>query len=313
MKLILTGASGFIGGALVDRLINGTAGMEPGAIRALVSGPAGIRSLAGRFPGLRTISMQDPAVPLHEAFSGCDTFLHAGWSTVPSTAEADPLADLRTNVAGGVQLIEAAAAAGVRRIVFLSSGGTVYGEPLRLPIPEEHPTDPMNSYGAGKLSLEHYLAVRSTHHGIEHVILRPSNVYGRSSVHGRPQGVVEHWMMALIRSLPQHTWNDPRMVRDYLFIDDLLDAIEASLHRPLQSHVFNVGTGIGTSLERLAALMGAVTGCAMDLRMEPHSGPVVGANVLDASRIAAQWGVVPRISLEEGLARTWKGLRAGKT
>lgn len=311
VKLVLTGAGGFIGGAVLHRCTTDAVAGGPVHVRALVSGEAGRERIARAHPGVEALPLYRPDGSIDaEAFAGSDVFLHAGWSSVPATAGADPAEDLRSNVEGGLRSIEAAAAAGVRRIVFLSSGGTVYGEPRHLPIREDHPMVPENSYGAAKLCLERYLGVRAAHHGMEHVVLRPGNVYGRPRAHERPQGVVEHWMMALLRGAPLEAWNDLAMVRDYLYIDDLVDAIMAALHRPLRSTVLNVGTGIGTDLRTLAELLQEVAGRKAPVIVRSSVKGTITANVLDASRLREEWGIAPRVGLREGAARTWAGLLA---
>ncbi|MBK9175537.1 MAG: NAD-dependent epimerase/dehydratase family protein [Flavobacteriales bacterium] len=304
MRIAITGAGGFIGGSVLARLMQVGLAHERAHVAAIASSEASMHRIRALHPEVDCGRFQDSEALLR----GCQVLLHAGWSTVPATAETDPLGDLRDNVEGSINVFEQAARMGVRRIVFLSSGGTVYGAPIRLPIDEAHPLRPQGAYGASKLCVERYLAVRAKHHGIEHVILRPSNVYGRSAAHDRPQGVVEHWLKAALVGVPVEPWADLRLTRDYLHIDDLVDALVAALHLPIKHNVLNVGTGRGTELSRMAEMVSSATGRQFKVSSVRPQHRFVMANVLDGSRIAECWGIIPRVSLEQGLARTWAAM-----
>lgn len=309
LTVAVTGASGFIGGALVARIRAQGAGGSPVQVRPMASGPASAARVEARFSGLPVMLLPGlDAEELQSLFSGVHVFVHAGWSSVPSTAERDPLGDLRINVEGSLRLFQAALQAGVRRIVFLSSGGTVYGEPRWSPITEDHPTEPVGVYGASKLCAERYLVALARTHGAESVVLRPANVYGRSMAHDKPQGVVENWMARLRQGADLECWNDPCMVRDYIHVDDLVDALVAALHRPVQEAVLNVGTGHGTDLRQLAGLLERITGRTARLRTMDTVYPALSLNVLDNAKLRQVLGTSPRIGLEEGLARTWATL-----
>lgn len=301
MKLVLTGGSGLIGGAVLRKLEGSAV-----SVRALVSHTTSADIVRSSFAGAEVLPLTGD---VDEFFNGCDVFLHAGWSSVPSTAEADPSGDLQTNVAGGLRLITAAARARVGRVVFLSSGGTVYGQPLRSPITEDHQTVPVGSYGAAKLCLEKYLKVIADASGMEHIVLRPGNVYGRSAAHQRPQGVVEHWLACALRNQPLVAWNDLAMVRDYLYIDDVVEAILASFTARTSSTVFNLGTGVGTSLVQLAHLINEVSGHKNEVLLRGAGVSLITSNVLDVSRARAELGFEPRVELRDGLAATWRKLQ----
>lgn len=311
LTVAVTGASGFIGGALVARLWAQGADGRPARVRPMASSPESVARVQSRFAGLPVTMLQGlDAEGLRSLFEGVHVFVHAGWSSVPSTAERDPLGDLRTNVEGSLRLFQAALLAGVRRIVFLSSGGTVYGEPRWSPITEDHPTEPVGVYGASKLCAERYLVALARTHGAESVVLRPANVYGRSMAHDKPQGVVENWMARLRQGADLECWNDPRMVRDYIHVDDLVDALVAALHRPVKETVLNVGTGHGTDLRQLAGLLERITGHTARLRTMDTVYPALSINVLDNAKLRQVLGTAPQIALEEGLARTWATLGA---
>ncbi|MBL7956513.1 MAG: NAD-dependent epimerase/dehydratase family protein, partial [Flavobacteriales bacterium] len=141
-------------------------------------------------------------------------------------------------------------------------------------------------------------------------VLRPANVYGRDRSHDKPQGVVEHWLARLRAGQELISWNDTSVVRDYIHVDDVTAALIASLHRPVVEPFVNVGTGIGTSLRDLAELMQRVTGITVRLTASASHHPALSRNVLSTALMEKCLGIAPRVSLEEGIARTWASIAA---
>lgn len=307
MEIAITGASGFIGRNLMQRLMERAgSGVATTTIRALHSGDRPSATWTIPKDLVRTAPLYDADGRVHpEALNGVDTLLHLGWSTVPATAEQDPQADQRTNVEGGLRLLEAVRAAGVRRVVFLSSGGTIYGPTDRLPIPEDAPTRPISAYGISKLLFESYLGLAAKQHGFEHVILRPGNVYGDPVPRQRPQGVVEHWMARIAANRPIEVWNDLAVTRDLLHVDDMTTAILAAADRPVDHAVLNVGTGIGTSLGELLQLLERVVGHPIATEVRGTAPAAIPANVLDPQKAMDVLGFRTTVPLATGLERLW--------
>ncbi len=311
LLVAVTGGSGFIAGRFITHVLeHGVPGCRA-SVRALVSSESARLRVSAVHPGLEAGLMPagDDAA-LRDGLSGAQVLLHAGWSTVPATADLDPIGDLRANVEGSLRLFRAAIASGVRRIVFISSGGTVYGEAGRLPITEEQPVRPTGAYGASKLCVERYLAAMAGHAGIEHLILRPSNVYGRARAHDQPQGVIEHWMQAALAGQEGTTWSDLAVERDYLHIDDMVRALLLAIAAPIAHPVLNVGTGRGTTLGELATLIGAISGRPFHVAAPALPKAAIRRNVLDAGLIGSCWGWRTRVSLEEGLQRMFEVLNS---
>lgn len=307
MNVAITGASGFIGGALLERLLmHGAGGAPIGRLLALTSSQIGRRRLESCHPGIALSNLDDPG--LGEQLVGVDVLVHAGWSTVPATAQQDPMKDLYDNIEGGLRLLQVAIKAGVGRFVFLSSGGTVYGD-SRHEVKEDHPTVPVQCYGISKLMFEHYLKVYAEQAGMEHLSLRPANVYGDVKSPAKPQGVIEHWLGAIRQHLPVEVWGRMDVVRDYLYIDDLVDVLVASLCKPLSHGVMNVGTGRGVDLSDLSNLMAKITGREISMDLVTSSGnTLVPYNVLNSERVQHCLGPFEWIPLPEGLARLWSAL-----
>jgi UDP-glucose 4-epimerase len=243
------------------------------------------------------------------------TVVHLAWTTLPAASNRDPRADAADNIGGSLVLLEACRDAGVRRVVFASSGGTVYGPAARLPLAEEHPTQPLCAYGISKLAVEKYVALFHHLHGLEYFVLRPGNAYGPGQDPARGQSAPTVFTHRILAGEPVVIWGDGSTVRDYLHVDDLVEAIARVLASPTPAtgpRVFNVGTGRGTSLRELVELCGKVLGKTPRVEFAPARSLDVPANVLDARRLGQVTGWSARVSLPEGiesLARAWERRR----
>lgn len=301
--VVIVGGAGFIGRHLATRL-------------AADGVPATIfdRSRPGAIPGVRVVvgDLSD-AGALRSALVPGAAVVHLAWTTIPATSNQDPAADLAENVLESLRLWDACAAAEVGRVVYLSSGGTVYGDPRRLPIREDDPTDPICAYGVSKLAVEKYLGLFHRLHALDHVILRPGNAYGPGQDPGRGQSAATVFAHRAFRKEPITIWGDGSATRDLLYVEDLVDAIIRALpYDPGTGgpRVFNVGTGRGTSLKELVEVIGQVMGRAPEVRYAPGRAGDVSANVLDASRLRERTGWAPRVPLAEGISRmlqAWRG------
>ena len=224
---------------------------------------------------------------------------------------ADPIADARVNILGLVNILEGARAAGTGRVVFVSSGGVVYGEPDRFPTPECEPKRPVSPYGVSKLAGEHYLNYYRQVHGIEHVALRYSNVYGPRQDPNGEAGVVAIFSNRLLRSEPLVIHGDGEQVRDYVYVEDVARANIRAATMPLDDGVgidaraYNVGTETATSVNALAAVLEDVSGIRVGRVFGEARPGDVRRNTLATNRIR-QRGWAPVFSLREGLARTFE-------
>ncbi|GAB2497598.1 NAD-dependent epimerase/dehydratase family protein [Arenimonas alkanexedens] len=302
MRALLVGGNGFIGASLVPVLrARGVdvAVLDPGQPRTDVDW-TGVEFIAG--------SLADAAITT-QALSGVDVVFHLAGTTVPSTSNLDPVADVQGNLVATLGLIGAMRATGVRRIVYFSSGGTVYGNPTVSPVPESHPLHPISSYGVVKVAIENYLSMYQQLGDIDPVILRPSNPYGPRQSTAGVQGAVAAFLGLALRNEPIRIWGDGEVVRDYLYIDDLCDlAATAGLSREVG--VFNVGSGEGVSLNALCTRVSEATGRRLVVDYLPGRAFDVRRVVLDVSSAQRAFGWSPRTSLTDGLAATWRALVA---
>lgn len=302
MRALVIGGNGFLGCSLVDRL-----GPCVDQIRVLDRHAprmdfdwTGIEYLIG--------SLDDAAL-LDQAMTGADIVFHLASTTVPSTANADPAHDVQSNLLGALAVIAAMQRCGVRRIVFFSSGGTVYGDPQRLPVDEDHPLNPISSYGIVKVAIEAYLRMYQHLRVIDPLILRPSNPYGpRQSVSGM-QGAIASFLGKAQDGGTVSIWGDGSVVRDYIYIDDLVSlTVEAAFSD--FCGVLNAGSGEGCSLNQLCGLIRSATGAELPVNYLPGRAFDVKQIVLDMSAALARFHWRPRVPLAEGISRTWRALES---
>ena len=246
---------------------------------------------------------------------GFDLVSHHAAQIDVRASVADPVADARVNVAGLLNILEAARATGVRRFVFISSGGVVYGESGTRPTPEAAPKQPVSPYGVSKLAGENYLNCYREVHGLEHVALRYGNVYGPRQDPRGEAGVVAIFCSRLLEGRPLTIYGDGEQVRDYVYVEDVADAnvlaSEMTLEdgRGIDARAYNVGAGAATSVNALAARLEEIAGVRRGrVRRGARSGEL-RRSVLDTSRLRAA-GWAPAHTLRDGLARTFRHIAA---
>ncbi len=229
---------------------------------------------------------------------------------------ADPAADARTNLLGLLHVLEGARLGGAERVVFVSSGGVVYGETSQSPTPETAPKRPLSPYGVSKLASELYLDFYRQVHGLRCVALRYGNIFGPRQDPGGEAGVVSIFAGRLLRGEPLAIYGDGRQLRDYLFVEDAARANLLAAEIPVapgggvDAHAFNVGSGTGTSVNALAEALEAIAGVRTGRRRLPARPGEVRRNVLDTGRIRKRWGWRPAFTLREGLERTFAHIAA---
>nr|WP_323690107.1 NAD-dependent epimerase/dehydratase family protein [Rhizobium sp. AN95] len=201
---------------------------------------------------------------------------------------------------------------GVKRIVFISSGGTVYGVPKTIPISEEHSTYPTSSYGITKLAIEKYLDLYRSLHGLEYVTLRLANPYGVGQRLDAQQGAIAVFLARALRGEEISIWGDGSVIRDYIYVDDAIDAMVRSVDVNIQGGcVVNIGAGVGYSINEILSAIEKVTGRRTNKKYVEGRTYDVPANVLDISAAARLLGWTPKISLEEGLLRFSNWIKDG--
>ncbi len=303
MRVLVTGGAGFIGSTLVDRLLG--LGHTVTVVDDLSQGR---REQVAPGARLYPADVAGEWVAHIVARERPETVVHLAAQIEVGRSVADPLADARINVLGTVNVLTAAAEAGVRRAVLASSGGTVYGEASVIPTPEDHPTRPASPYGAAKLALEGYGTAFTQSLGLPTVSLRLANVYGpRQSPHGEA-GVIAIFAERLRRREVPVVNGDGGNTRDYVYVDDVVAAMVAALTLP--PDVYNVGTGVETSVIEIHQALARLAGIDAPARHGPPRPGDLRRSALDCRRLRAASGWKPAVPLAEGLARTLAAMAA---
>jgi UDP-glucose 4-epimerase len=297
MKALIIGGTGFIGSHLLDRLVAGG-----DSVRVLAPDPERFRAPMENID-YRIGTLMDPAVT-RTALEGVDIVYHLANSKVPSTSNQDPIADIQENLVATVGLLESMYQVGVGRIVFLSSGGTVYGECGSDPISEDHVLQPSSSYGIVKVAIENYLCMFRRLYGLSYCVLRASNPYGPRQGAIGVQGVIATMLYNTFRNEAVPIWGDGRVVRDYVYIEDLAEGISTAGRAGLEG-IFNLGSGEGHSLVNLLDVIRDVTGKVPKVEFQPSRKVDIQRIVLGISRIRMQLGWEPKVPLARGIERHW--------
>ena len=305
MKCLVLGGGGFIGSAIVDRLL--VAGHSVRVFERPRVAPYRVFAPAEQIEWTTgdLLSTSD----VNEALADVDTVFHLVSTTLPKGSNDDPVYDVQSNLIGTLQILNLMVQRRTARIVFISSGGTVYGSPNYLPIDEQHPTNPQVSYGITKLAIEKYILLFERLHGIKAVILRLSNPYGERQRVETAQGAVAVFLQRALRRQALEIWGDGSVTRDYVYIGDVAEAFlrAAEYQGPLS--IFNIGSGQGTSLNELLTKLEAVVGNDIERAYLPGRPFDVKLNVLDTRLAQQELAWSPRVTMDEGLARTADWIR----
>jgi UDP-glucose 4-epimerase len=246
------------------------------------------------------------------ALRGAEVVFHLVSTTLPKTSNDNPMYDVETNLLGTLRLLELCRSQQVRKIVFVSSGGTVYGIPDRLPIAETHPTFPISSYGVHKLAIEKYLHLARHLHGQDYCVLRPPNLYGPRQRLDIAQGAVGVFLDRAMRGEPIEIWGDGSVVRDYVYVADAVGALLKAIAPTGESRIFNIGSGSGVSLKELVGHIEATIGGPVKVNYKPARSLDVPANVLDSTLARRELGWSASTPLAEGLRRTYEWMRSAR-
>lgn len=309
-RVLVTGGAGFIGSHVADRYL-----AEGCEVTVLDDLSTGRRERIPTSASFVEMGLDDPRLDDLFAQRRFDTVNHHAAQIDVRVSVEDPMRDSRINVTGLLNVLERARHHGATRVVYVSSGGVVYGEPAEIPTPERHAKLPLSPYGVGKLAGEHYLACYAAIHGLEYAALRYSNVYGpRQDPHGEA-GVVAIFGLRILSGKSITIFGDGEQERDYVYVGDVVQANWLASIRPLSPAVdidaraWNIGTGRGTSVNDLADLLMRAAGREVERVRAPERPGELRRSVLECSRAKAGLGWLPATDLEEGLARTVEHLK----
>lgn len=302
-KILVTGGTGFIGKHLVSRLVAGDCD-----VRVLT------RSTADKNNGNEKAEYFSGNFLVRErieaALNGVETVYHLAVTTTPGDSNDLILYDAQTNLMGTLNLIQAAVEAGVKRFIFVSSGGSVYGVSPHQPLPEDFLSHPISAHGLSKLTIEKYLEIFRRQFGMEYRVARASNPYGEGQDPEKGQGFIAYAMGRLAHGKEIVIWGDGTVVRDFFYIRDLIDALWLMHNDQGAYRVYNVGSGQGRSLNEIVEVLASITNQKVHVRHDAGRTADVPYNCLDISRIKTELGWEPRTNLITGLERSWRWIQS---
>lgn len=299
---IIFGGSGFIGSHLAERLVRD--GYEVKIFDSFKKGTPNIDAIINDVEIIRGdfLIKED----LYRALKDVDYLFHYISTTTPVTAVKNPVFDVETNIIGSIQLFQAAVESNVEKIIYPSSGGTIYGQVDEDRIKETNPLNPVNPYAISKLAIEKYLGYFKYAHGMDYCILRYSNPYGERQNPLGNQGVIPIFLSKIKHQEQPVIYGDGSAIRDYIYIQDAIDATMEVLNSGTRDTIFNIGSGQETTLNQLVDIMGDITGRQIQPAYVDSSGIYLPKIVLDISHIQKETGWCPKIDISEGIRRTWK-------
>jgi len=295
------GAGGFIGTNLCRHLA--ACGAEVAGFGRAPAYPRALQGIAW------TVGEFADRAALARAVEGNELVFHLIGSRLPESSNRDPIGDLDANVVSTLHLLEACRHSAVAKLVFASSGGTVYGVAPPIPIPETAPTEPITAYGIGKLAVEKYLSLYQRLYGLDYAVLRISNPFGPFQGGDRRQGVVAAFIHQALRGATLEIWGDGEVVRDFVYIDDVVAALAAAALQSGPHRLFNVGQGVGRSVNQVIADIESVLERGpLARRYRPSRAADVPVNILDIGLIGRELGWQPRADWLASLRATARWL-----
>jgi len=248
---------------------------------------------------------------LQEVLCDADEIIDLAYSTVPKTSYDKPVRDVMENLPLAVNLFETASSLNVKKVVLISSGGTVYGKSLKIPIDEKHPTNPISPYGISKLATEKYALMYHELKKLPIVFVRPGNAYGIGQRPFIEQGFIATAIASIQRKKEVIIYGDSGTIRDYIYVTDVAEGIVSALEKGSIGACYNIGTGIGRSNKDILNIIRTVSKSIkleIKVRILPQRHFDVPINVLDCRKIKNDTGWKYSVSFEEGIEKTWKWL-----
>lgn len=298
-KCLVLGGNGFIGSHVVDALV--LEGHEVTVFdrigKYLNFDSKNVKTIDGDFMNRNDLAL---------ALKDIEYVFHFISTTTPITAENDPLIDIETNIRMSVVLFQECVKAGVKRILFASTGGAIYGLDRNHPIKETELPLPVSPYAIGKYTIEQYLRYFSIKHGLDSIAYRISNPYGTRQPLRRKQGVIPIFMENIYNDKPITILGAGDMVRDYIYVKDVAKMISKTFSESHKSNVYNIGTSRGVSVNELVELVELVSGKSANIVKLPKPDTFVQKIVLDTSMFNKEFGLAADTTIEEGMSTTWK-------
>ncbi len=307
-KCLVLGANGFIGSHLVDSLaeqghfVRCFDRYKSNSVIFSNAEHHNVEIVSGDF--LNSTSLK-------EAVEGMDYVFHFISTTTPITSDNDPSVDIDTNIRMSIELFKICTEKGVKRVIFASTGGAIYGNvPTHDPISERVCPKPVSPYAIGKLTIENYLRYFQTKYGLNSLVMRISNPYGPRQNTLSGQGVIPIFLEKVLRNEPITIYGDGSMIRDYIYVEDVAHLIVEAFDKNLEiCDIYNIGSGEGRSVNELVEVIETVTGNKVTKEFKAVPSTFVDHIVLDTSKFIKDFDIRPQYKFEEGIQRTWEYLK----
>ena len=301
MRVALIGGSGFIGLAAAEAIA------KSGGRPVICDTAERLARNAADLSRFETATIDGTPEIAALAVEGVDAAVLLTWGSHPASSMQSIVDDARISVLTALTAVATVAAAGAGRLVFISSGGTVYGKVSRIPVDEDHPADPISAYGVGKLTIEKYLPLFSRTSALSGVSLRVSNPCGPYQLRGTPVGVIARFIRAVRDGQPIEVFGDGSIIRDYIDVRDAAAAIALAVDPSrVPDGVYNVGAGEGRSLNEVIAAVSRASGIEPNVLRRQGRPFDVPAIVLSFERLHAACGWRPRIPFEDTVRLLWE-------
>jgi UDP-glucose 4-epimerase len=304
-RCLILGGGGFIGSHLADALLEN--GYEVVIFDKLNFSRKNLEQNIGKIKIIEGDFNNE--IDLKNALSGIDIAFHLVSSTLPANSNENPIYDVETNLVSTLRFLNEAMINKISKVIFISSGGTVYGIPERLPIKEYHPRKPICSYGIIKKTIEDYLYMFEKIYGLDYYVFRLSNPYGERQNPHVAQGVIPVFLKKLIKGEKIEIWGDGKIERDYIYIKDVIDALMLALKKNPDDRIFNLGSGKGYTLNDILEIIEKVSGKKPKVIFKEKRNIDVPVNILDNKLISETLDWQPKTEIVEGIEKTYEYLK----
>lgn len=242
---------------------------------------------------------------IKKSLVGIDYVFHFFSFTTPGSSTKNLSFEVDSNIKGTIVLLEECVASGIKKIVFYSSGGAVYGDNRGLACREEDLTNPISPYAISKLAIEKYLEYFKLNFNLNYLILRYANFYGPGQKTTGDQSIIPIFLGLVKNNQPINVFGDGENVRDFIYIDDLVEITKTLSFKKTKHSIYNIGSGKGKSINEIISVIRNVTKKEVVVNYLENRASDVKVNVLDISRVATESGFNPRVSIEDGIKKTW--------
>ncbi|WP_265519160.1 NAD-dependent epimerase/dehydratase family protein [Nitratireductor luteus] len=298
MNIAIVGGAGFIGTSIY------AAFARQGFRVQIIDSGRRLARVAGLLQGVDTVMTDGLATAgATQSLKGTDVLIHLAWTSHPADSMDGMVKDASENIVASVNLFSRAASLGVRKIIFASSGGTVYGNTDRVPTAEDEPLNPISAYGVSKAAVERYLRLIAFHQKLEGVSLRIANPFGPYQLKGVPIGVIANFLRSIQNHEPLRIYGDGTIIRDYIWIEDVADAFLAATQLSIPSGEYNIGTGEGYSINRIAQLLEEAIGKSLAREQAALRTFDVQKVILDNAKFSRVTGWEPRVGIADGIRK----------